>query len=961
MTHVIHVGPVESGEGPFHLLCAANDAGVLPPGAGPTLESAAAELLPHLAGAGVVTCDLSLAPIASKMGWRLAEADRQVALVRMSLALSVAHGPELLKVAAPDLVLQVCQAAADYHRAGPWERFESDLALSLVAKGALDGEHELSVLGAAGEEFGLALYDKPGSVAFLAEGGADSAPDRAAGLDSLAILLDGREPRYLVDAVKAVTGVAIAPMLIRMRRGREVAPSGDDLRLLVAAMRAVANLGAAGLHATATFESQGRRAEARVSVVGAAALEALPAAPDYTGVGRNEPCPCGSGRKFKKCHGDGEPPRAPGPSQRKSRLHDLDAQVTRRLCAFAVARFGDAFRRRVEDAELGGPEFSMHHCLHGLRFDGKSVGEHAQNEPKEVWSSDERAWLGALQRGVLSLWEVEAISSEGQLALLDLVTQTRCVVLDVSAAKSLGFRVAVLARVVTHDGESVMCGTWPASLRPSAAHQLLDALNEKLRSKRVSAEQLQEPSTAEALVHLVREATKPRAANENKAQIRNTDGEQVLFTKDRLRFEAAKRSEVVERLRGLEGMHLDENSPAKTEFTVSKGLNAVHPAWRRTLLGTLRVQRDLLELESNSVARADALRRRVEAALAGLATFQVRSHEDPMAQLPSFGDALSIDAQCLAMGPWVETLMRLEMESGWLRSKPASLDGLTPVEAMKRKALRDQVHWSVKEMEHARSDDAATRGLRLRRALGLSSTGAHLKPDEAWSWLGGGLSLSDALTAFVAPMLPDIEGDEQAACELALKVGVAVWNALVLDGGEDGRVAAAVREALKGVAPGQAERLRAEVPWLVRRKQHLFAEDRRRVMQTVVETEKGRIGLKVAWTAPEELRKRLHRLGMQGGDRALDLYDPAQPPLEFSWKAVGAGYREELVLEYHRRTKAPFGKDLLRHVRLHVLAEDADCASFPQEAVETLDRLTGEGMSRHEALHVVGEALLANG
>jgi preprotein translocase subunit SecA len=23
----------------------------------------------------------------------------------------------------------------------------------------------------------------------------------------------------------------------------------------------------------------------------------------YTGVGRNDPCPCGSGKKFKKCHG----------------------------------------------------------------------------------------------------------------------------------------------------------------------------------------------------------------------------------------------------------------------------------------------------------------------------------------------------------------------------------------------------------------------------------------------------------------------------------------------------------------------------------------------------------------------------------------------------------------------------------------------------------------------------------
>jgi len=25
----------------------------------------------------------------------------------------------------------------------------------------------------------------------------------------------------------------------------------------------------------------------------------------YAGIGRNDPCPCGSGKKFKKCHGAG--------------------------------------------------------------------------------------------------------------------------------------------------------------------------------------------------------------------------------------------------------------------------------------------------------------------------------------------------------------------------------------------------------------------------------------------------------------------------------------------------------------------------------------------------------------------------------------------------------------------------------------------------------------------------------
>lgn len=31
--------------------------------------------------------------------------------------------------------------------------------------------------------------------------------------------------------------------------------------------------------------------------------KALEKNPEYTGVGRNDPCPCGSGKKYKQCHG----------------------------------------------------------------------------------------------------------------------------------------------------------------------------------------------------------------------------------------------------------------------------------------------------------------------------------------------------------------------------------------------------------------------------------------------------------------------------------------------------------------------------------------------------------------------------------------------------------------------------------------------------------------------------------
>ena len=67
--------------------------------------------------------------------------------------------------------------------------------------------------------------------------------------------------------------------------------------------RSVADRSAAALRLTSFLLDSGREADASAFVAEQHALrasvEASPAAP----VGRNEACPCGSGKKYKKCHG----------------------------------------------------------------------------------------------------------------------------------------------------------------------------------------------------------------------------------------------------------------------------------------------------------------------------------------------------------------------------------------------------------------------------------------------------------------------------------------------------------------------------------------------------------------------------------------------------------------------------------------------------------------------------------
>ncbi len=56
--------------------------------------------------------------------------------------------------------------------------------------------------------------------------------------------------------------------------------------------------------ATVTFEGEGLPLDQLADIVGALGGSRQPAR--AAKVGRNAPCPCGSGRKFKKCCGSGQ-------------------------------------------------------------------------------------------------------------------------------------------------------------------------------------------------------------------------------------------------------------------------------------------------------------------------------------------------------------------------------------------------------------------------------------------------------------------------------------------------------------------------------------------------------------------------------------------------------------------------------------------------------------------------------
>jgi preprotein translocase subunit SecA len=59
------------------------------------------------------------------------------------------------------------------------------------------------------------------------------------------------------------------------------------------------------------YQRRKRREQAQMRFIGAGATEKPQQVIRKEKVGRNDPCPCGSGKKYKKCHGAGGPPPAP--------------------------------------------------------------------------------------------------------------------------------------------------------------------------------------------------------------------------------------------------------------------------------------------------------------------------------------------------------------------------------------------------------------------------------------------------------------------------------------------------------------------------------------------------------------------------------------------------------------------------------------------------------------------------
>lgn len=428
-----------------------------------------------------------------------------------------------------------------------------------------------------------------------------------------------------------------------------------------------------------------------------------------------------------------DPSAARDPIARARALHDLDRRLVDELFAFAGERWApqlNACIEEIEGTDQGG-QLYPHITLHDLslireRAGSKTIAQRYLAARKDRLSPPERAWLAAQQRAWLSIWAVTDVQPDHGLTLEDRLSGEVREVLDVSASRMLSVGHVLLGRVVDHAGLSVLCGSHPCSLPPRAAAEVERRIRTRCRRRRgpVAIGKLRERRVIQLLYALWEaEAKAYEERGSRLPELRNTDDEPLLLTIDHFAFEPAARDALGERLGAIDGFEEGEPDGESRLFDVTRPGNRMHQSWENTHLGRARLDHDRLRLESNSVARADRLRERVDAACEGLLRHRGREHEDPLSRLRDASAGTTAPAE--APPPELIELIRAEKArhyATWPATSLPALGGKTPREAVRSAAGREQVDLLLRECEHHESrepEDMRFDFGALRRELGL--------------------------------------------------------------------------------------------------------------------------------------------------------------------------------------------------------------------------------------------------
>jgi hypothetical protein len=446
--------------------------------------------------------------------------------------------------------------------------------------------------------------------------------------------------------------------------------------------------------------------------------------------GRNEPCPCGSGLKYKKCHLRTDENETRVPEPHRAPVHDAGMRLVERIGRWAYSRFGTEFEAAGNDLALEEVEGSMqflvpwaifHHLLQGMPAFEWYAREEAANlsrRDRELIDAQRQSWIG--------LWEVRESIPGKSMILADLLSGEKRLVQEASGSRLLVARDVIMGRVVDFGDVSVIDGMYPNALPPDEASYAVESVLLTLKTKApVALDRLREVPVSLLIVAMWQSAVEAyEKRRRTPPRLQNTDGDPFRLTADHYRFAPADRTAIEAAVEALKGAcPMEESDDGTHSITFIRSGNRLHKDWDNTTIGLVITTEAELRIETNSIRRANALRKLIEKACRGLITDHRRTETDTAEMFAPAQDSETPPAAPEPMDEEIQAVIRAQKAShyeSWLKTPIPALGGKTPNHAVRSLSGRKSVAALLKTMEnHEARQPAATRYdvNILRRAL----------------------------------------------------------------------------------------------------------------------------------------------------------------------------------------------------------------------------------------------------
>jgi len=478
--------------------------------------------------------------------------------------------------------------------------------------------------------------------------------------------------------------------------------------------------------------------------------------------GRNDPCPCGSGKKYKKCcgfdQGQGGFVSTPEfwfpPSEQTGTFLDRYMEVIpiitiygKKIMQFeeggkelekAVKEFEDHFRPGQEGGIFDSIFVSW--MYFDLRF-GKNlqtVAERFLSDPmSERLVEPGPTCIRQLSESYLTFYEILSYQSSSDVTTIrELGTGNTFSVLCINELFEIipAPGEVWFARRVGKPDESVFYTT-PYIFEPESCPQFERAVKiqkkdfkrspeaEKFPSHRHFAESQKEK--AHFWVWYICRGERSQLSQVNRPAIVTKDGEKFVFAE--IHFRIKDKTRLRKRLSQLKSFEYDKQDDS---WIWLKAKSRKYPDTPRSILGSFRIKGDRFIAETNSKERAFRLRSKLKGHLRDLITYEKTLFRDPY-DFPELSpeeiDALDKESQELHSRPEVQEAMKNHLEHHyfveWPKTKLPALGNLTPLQAAKRKKERAQLIALIEEFEQSQKSSFSEMPMinfnKLRRILGL--------------------------------------------------------------------------------------------------------------------------------------------------------------------------------------------------------------------------------------------------